>query len=410
MNAGRTSRLRVVLALVPLAVCALCSPSAARARPRPPPAVVRVTDVSPDASCCAVDNGGNSDPGGQMDGVAADPLNPKVAYVSGEQSGVWRTTDGGASWVHMSAVLTTGESDGGGDTMAEPALAVDPTRRGRLLFAAVDDDLAPGYASTGFGRTAGLYGSLNAARSWFRITLPGCPAPSVSGVAFAGGAAYAATACGVAVSTDPTLRSWAVMRPDGKAGQNEDIWAIAAQAKSVWACDNNTANVYRSVDEGQSWTLFTVPGASNCWSLAAVPGTSSQVAMVDQTPAGFFRVLIVDTLTGVAVEPGVLPPPGTNPAVPSTPSGRPFVHTAAIPGQVSSSGPGIGYTVLASNGDHLYELGSSSPQAWNQIAVQHFDVHGVALAAGYDPAHGHCTAFISDDGGAFRATAAHSRC
>jgi hypothetical protein len=410
MNVGRASRLRVVLALVPLSLCAFSAPSAARTRPHPPPAVVSVTDDSPDASCCAVDNGDNSDPGGQMDGIAADPLNPNVAYVSGEQSGVWRTTDGGASWVHMSVGLTTGETNGGGETMAEPALSVDPTRRGRLLFAAVDDDLAPGYASTGFGRTAGLYGSLDAARSWFRMTLPGCPAPSVSGVAFAGGAAYAATACGVAVSTDPTLKSWAIVHPDGNAGENEDIWAIAAQAKSVWACDNGTANVYRSVDEGQSWTPFTVPGASNCWSLAAVPDTSSQFAMVDQTPAGIFRVLIVDTLTGAVDEPAALPQPGNDPTGRTTPSGRPFVHTAAIPGQASSSGAGIGYTVLASNGDHLYELGSSSPQSWSQVAVQHFDVHGVALAAGYDPAHGHCTAYISDDGGAFRATAAHSRC
>ena len=192
MSAGGVSRLQAGCVLLLLVACALAAASSSRAAHRrrsPPPAIVTVTDVSPDAACCAVDTT-NSDPGGQMDGMAADPLNPNVAYVSGEQSGVWRTTDGGASWTHASTGLETGETNGGGPTMAEPALAVDPVSRGRLLYAAADDDLAPGYPSTGFGHTAGLYASIDAARHWSRVTLPGCPAPSVTGVAFAGGAAY----------------------------------------------------------------------------------------------------------------------------------------------------------------------------------------------------------------------------
>lgn len=389
--------------LLLLVLYASSSVSVARGSRPPPRAIVTVTDVSPDASCCAVDQG-NADPGGQMDGVAADPFNPNVVYASGEQSGVWRTTDGGAHWVHMSAGLTTGETNGEGASMAEPALAVDSPRRVDLLYAAADDDLAPGYAATGFGRTAGLYGSTDAARSWFRITLPGCPAPSVTGVAFAGGAAYAATSCGVAVSSDPTLASWAIVHPDGSAAQDEGIWSIAAEQKSVWACDYGSATLYRSIDEGQSWTPVPVAGANDCWSLAAVPNSSSQVAMVDQTPAGNFRVIVVDALNGAVSEPAVLPQPG------GYPSGRPYVATAAIAGHAPSAGPGIGYTLLASNGDHLYELGNNNPQTWEQIAVEHFDQHGVAFAAGYDPDHGHCTLYITDDGGAFRATAAHTPC
>lgn len=98
MSAGHAYRLRVLLLLL-LALCVSSSPGLARGRP--PPARVTVTDISPDAPCCAIDQG-NSDEGGQMDGVAANPLNPLIAYVSGEQSGVWKTTNGGASWDHAS--------------------------------------------------------------------------------------------------------------------------------------------------------------------------------------------------------------------------------------------------------------------------------------------------------------------
>jgi hypothetical protein len=104
-----------VLLLFVLVVCAWSL--SASARGRSPAATVTVTDVSPDASCCVVDKG-NADVGGQMDGIAADPLDPLVAYVSGEQSGVWRTSDGGASWVHASVGLQTGETNGEGAGMA----------------------------------------------------------------------------------------------------------------------------------------------------------------------------------------------------------------------------------------------------------------------------------------------------
>lgn len=403
MEAGASRRL---LLLVLTCVLATCSTAAARGVP----AVVTVSDISPDAVCCGIDTTPSTEPpltgsdeAGQMDGVAADPRTPLLAYASGEQSGVWKTTNGGQSWAHASGGLQTGETNGGGPFEAEPALAVDPSNGNRLLFAASDDDLAPGFASTGFGHRAGLYQSTDAAGRWARVTLPGCPAPSVTGVAFAGGAAYAATVCGVAVSTDPTLANWAIVHPNGMAGQNEDIWAIAAQGKTVYACDNDTANVYRSVDEGASWTPFTVPGASNCWSLATVPGVTSQFVMLDQT-AGEYRVLVADTLSGQASEPAVLPQPGGNP------SGRPYVQTALIPGHAPSQGPGRGYSVFASNGDGLFELSDAKAQSWLEVPHEHIDQHGLALAAGYDPDHGHCTAYIASDGGVFRTTANHSHC
>lgn len=345
-----------------------------------------------------------------MDGIAADPLNPLVAYTSGEQSGVWKTTNGALSWRHASAGLQTGETNGIGPVEAEPALAVDPSDGRRLLFAASDDDLAPGYASTGFGHRAGLYASTDAAGRWRRVTLPGCPAPSVTGVTFAGGVAYAATACGVAISRDPGLALWSVVHPDRIAGQDESIWAIAAQNMTVFACDNNTANVYRSLNDGRTWALFTVPGASSCWSLATVPGSSSQFVFLDQNPAGIFRVLVADMSSRQANEPVPLPQPGRDASGRPSPSGRVYVHTALIPGRDPSRGPGRGYSLFASNGDGLFELSSALAQSWLELGHIHTDQHGLALAAGYDPDHGHCTAYISTDGGVFRTTARRSRC
>jgi photosystem II stability/assembly factor-like uncharacterized protein len=367
---------------------------------------VRVTDVSPDAPCCAREASADpSDEGGQMDGVAADPGNPLIAYAAGEQSGVWKTVDGGQHWRHSSGGLATGETNGIGPFEAEPALAVDSADGKRLLYAAADDDLAPGFAASGFGHRGGLYASLDGAGRWTHVSLPGCPAPSVEGVAFGGGSAYAATACGVAVSTDPGLGAWKVVHPNGApAGLNEDIWTIAAQGSAVFACDNDTNRVYRSPDRGASWLLLAVPGASNCWSLAGVPDDTNKFVMVDENASSQFRVLLVDMSTQQSTELTGFPQPN------GSPSGRPYVSTVFLTGHLTGQGPGRSYSVFASNGDRLFELGAGTTPSWTQLGKMHIDQHGLASASNYDPDHGHCTLYIANDGGVYRTSGAHKPC
>src|SRR5688572_14550720 len=63
--------------------------------------------------------------GGRVTGVAADPSDAggNTIYVSSANGGVWKTTDGGASWTP----LTDGQP-----SLATSALAVDPTAPGTL--------------------------------------------------------------------------------------------------------------------------------------------------------------------------------------------------------------------------------------------------------------------------------------
>ena len=370
---------------------------------------VHVTDVSPDTSCCTTESSSDpSDTGGQMDGVAADPKDPVVAYAAGEQSGVWKTTDGGADWQWSSTGLATGESNGGGASEPEPALAVDPDNGRRLLFAANDDDLGPGYA-LGLGGLGGLSASLDGAGHWAHVALPGCVYPSVQGVAFGGGAAYAATGCGVAVSTDPALAAWTIVHPDG-AKQNESIATVAVHGNTVFACDTNSNNVYRSPDQGATWTRLRVPGASDCWSVAAVPDNAVQFVLMDQKPpknaksVGRFHVLLGNTSSGQAIELNGLPQPG------GYPSGRPYVATVAVPGHPAGQGPGRSYEVFASDGDYLYELGSGTSPSWSRLPNMHIDQHGLAVEANYDPDHGHCGLYIANDGGVYRTLGTHAPC
>src|SRR5207249_4237821 len=93
-----------------------------------------------------------------------------------------------------------------------------------------------------------------------------------------------------------------------------------------------------------------------------------------------------------------------------SPSGRPYVHTALIPGHATGRGPGRTYSVFASNGDRLFELNEARTQAWVQIQNMHIDQHGVAVAANYNPDRGHCTLYVSNDGGVYRTSATRHPC
>ncbi|OYT68209.1 MAG: hypothetical protein CFK48_12425, partial [Armatimonadetes bacterium CP1_7O] len=46
-------------------------------------------------------NFGASAVSGRVNAVAYDPVNPNVYYIGAPQGGVWKTTDGGATWTPL---------------------------------------------------------------------------------------------------------------------------------------------------------------------------------------------------------------------------------------------------------------------------------------------------------------------
>jgi photosystem II stability/assembly factor-like uncharacterized protein len=111
--------------------------------------------------------------------LAFDPSNPDIVYAglwesrqgpwenaawSGAGGGIYKSTDGGATWRQLSNGLTTGT-----DGVVQANLAVAPSDARRV------------YAAIALGRGTGIYRSDDAGESWVRITTDGRPAGRIGG-------------------------------------------------------------------------------------------------------------------------------------------------------------------------------------------------------------------------------------
>jgi hypothetical protein len=83
---------------------------------------------------------------GRIHSIAVDPTTPATIYAGGPRCGIWKTTDGGSSWLPVGDSLPT---------LAVAALAVDPVTPTRIYAVLAGD---------------GIYSSDDAAGSWAKIS------------------------------------------------------------------------------------------------------------------------------------------------------------------------------------------------------------------------------------------------
>lgn len=243
-------------------------------------AAVTFTDINPDTSTVAQNI--NATSGGRVNGMAVAPGSNQVAYAASEWGGIYKTTDGGANWVHLDGHLP----------QATWEVAVDPTNANQVYATSFYD-----------GRVASVSGiqvSSDAGATWTHpatATPPGtfnCPAaqrtePSAFGVAVRPDATtdvYVGTNCGVAISTD-TGATWTFIDPT-PATAASTVWDVVVQAGGT----NGIVDIcgqdghLRSTDGGATWTGSTTNTmqAGQC-SLAASPLESGVLIAVTPTPA-----------------------------------------------------------------------------------------------------------------------------
>lgn len=190
--------------------------------------------------------------GGRIEALSINPVNPQVVLGASELGGLWRSTDGANTWSHVDALPLTPMYD----VKFAPG---DPS----LVIATGDND----GASPSRG---GIWRSTDGGATWSRPATGtnggscGNPGPGAHWVDFSGTtpgsiSVFAATDCGISVSTDSGA-TWAQRFAAG--GPNARYWDVKARVVGgniqVDACGD--AGFTRSTDGGV--TFSANPGDS----------------------------------------------------------------------------------------------------------------------------------------------------
>lgn len=219
--------------------------------------------------------GGSALTSGRVAGIAADPTDPNTIYVAAAGGGVWKTTDGGTTWMpltdnqpnlamgsiavapsnHLKIYAGTGEannsgdcehgdgilvSDDGGATWtlnsaggalngtAIGQMAVDPTNA-NIAYAAVGSDFT---LNGKIGVDEGIWKTTDGGTTWTNVT----------------------AALALPNSTDPTTVDWSAVVVDPNTPT-----IVYAAIGDFWEGVSN--GIYRSTDSGATWSLLA--GAPN---------------------------------------------------------------------------------------------------------------------------------------------------
>ncbi|NMO14309.1 hypothetical protein HPC49_13635 [Pyxidicoccus fallax] len=163
---------------------------------------------------------------GRVRDIVIDPVNPSIIYVAFSGGGVWKTTDGGATWTPRSETL---------GSLSTGSLAMDPNNNNTLYLGLGDP-----FDGTGIG----LVKSIDGGNTWF----------------------------------NPVYLGSATEIPD----------LIVAPGNSNIVLATTNAGLFRSVDAGATWTAISLntgfAGAPYGWSIEWAGGTRF-VAAIDADPA-----------------------------------------------------------------------------------------------------------------------------
>jgi uncharacterized protein (TIGR03437 family) len=187
---------------------------------------------------------------GRINSIAIDPNNSNILYIGAAEGGVWKSTDGGNTWMP----LTDGQA-----SMATGAIALDPNNSDIIYVGTGEENFA---LDSYYG--AGILKSTDAGATWTNIVGPFLHAyigalavsPSNSQVLLC------ASDSGIWRSDDGANTWTNALKGTGTAvlfnpanGQN----AFAALGSPFGSFENG---VYKSTDGGQTWQSFRGGGSS----------------------------------------------------------------------------------------------------------------------------------------------------
>jgi photosystem II stability/assembly factor-like uncharacterized protein len=197
--------------------------------------------------------------------LIVDPKNPNVvfvaalghAYGSNEERGVFRTTDGGATW---QKVLYKDDKTGAIEVVFDP-------NNSNTLFASLWEVYRTPWSLNSGGPGSGLYKSTDGGSTWTRLEGRGLPAGimgrigvSVSGADSSRVYAMVESKAGGLYRSDDGGDNWVRMNEDGRLRQRAWYFShIFADPRSVDTVYVLNTGMFRSVDGGRSFDLLPAP-------------------------------------------------------------------------------------------------------------------------------------------------------
>lgn len=252
--------------------------------------------------------------GGAIEAIAPDPSNSNIMYIGAVGGGIWKTTNGGATWTALTDQNLS---------LSIGSLSLDPTDATHQTLIAGNGNLSNGgFASTSVfstpqnfgGVQAGLLYSTDGGATFTRLGASTFSGQSVIDVAARGSTILAATAEPRTIAVGASLFSGGLYRstnggatfsqvglgnglPSGPvtslvgdpSNPNTFYAAVTASSSATYA---QTA-VYRSTDGGATWSaVFT---SANTGLIGSVTQTTIKLAA---GPAGTIAVGLVNLGTG----------------------------------------------------------------------------------------------------------------
>jgi photosystem II stability/assembly factor-like uncharacterized protein len=219
--------------------------------------------------------------------VVVDPGNANIVYVAAvghlfgpnQERGLYKTTDGGKTWTNTKFVdENTGFTD----------VAIDLSNP-RVLFAASYQRRRTPWGFNGGGPGSGLWKTIDAGKTWTKLTGNGLPANPIIG----------RIGLDIARSRPSTIYATIEVGPSGGtgAGVNEDGTLMppgqrggGGRGQSLPPPDPNKSGIWRSDDSGRTWTFLSNRGDRwMYYSKIRIDPTNPEIAY--QGGAPFFKTV-----------------------------------------------------------------------------------------------------------------------
>ena len=212
---------------------------------------------------------------GRVSALAVDPRDNDVVYAGGAQGGVWKTTDGGTTWIP----LTDDQP-----SLATGSIAIDPSNPDTIYVGTGEENFS---GDSYYG--AGILKSTDGGATWTNIVGPflrqrigelavhPADGKTILATTSAGFGTPAGTATGLYRSTDAGL-TWT----RALAGVATGVFFDPNQPDIAWAALGNVAGsvangVYRSTDAGATWA----PASGTAPNALPSPSSMGRIAIAN---------------------------------------------------------------------------------------------------------------------------------